>query len=178
MLMAAGSDSLIYNGRSMPPVFGSLGNEFRWRQFSLSVTLLYKFGYYFRRGSVNYYDIFFNRAPGSSDFTKRWKKPGDENSTNIPSIPKALDQNRDLFYSYSQVLVERADHIRLQNLNLSFDLERNGLKRLGMRMANIYCNWSNIGIIWRANNHKIDPDKLSGYRQPTMLTIGFRGTFK
>lgn len=178
LLLRSGFDSLIYHGRSSPSVFGSLTNEFKWKQFSLNVMLLYKFGYYFRRKSVNYYSIFDGTSQGSSDFARRWQKTGDENITNVPAFPESNDMNRDLFYNYSQALVERADHIRLHNINLAFDLERNALKKLGLRMANIYCNYSNVGIIWRANNYKIDPDKLSGYPQPAIFTIGVRGTLK
>jgi hypothetical protein len=178
MLLRSGFDSLVYHGRSSPSTFGSITNEFRWKQLSLNVMLLYKFGYYFRRKSVNYYSIFDGTSQGSSDFARRWQKPGDENSTNVPAFPATNDMNRDLFYNYSQALVERADHIRLQNIHLGFDLERNTLKKLGLRMANIYCNYSNVGIIWRANNYKIDPDKLSSYPQPAIFTIGVRGTFK
>lgn len=177
MLLAPGSDSLIYHGRSSPPVFGSLTNEFKWKQISIAVMLLYKFGYFFRKASVNYYEI-FNGAKGSSDFDRRWQKPGDENATNVPSIPQTVDQNRDLFYNYSEALIARADHIRFQNIQLSFYLEGNLLKRLGLRMGNLYCNASNLGIIWRANKYNIDPDKLSGYPQPAIFTIGFKGTFK
>jgi hypothetical protein len=178
MLLRSGFDSLFYHGRSSPSAFGSLTNEFRWKQLSLNVMLLYKFGYYFRRKSVNYYSIFDGTSQGSSDFARRWQKPGDENITTVPAFPVTNDLNRDLFYNYSTPLVERADHIRLQNIHLGFDLERNALKKLGLRMANIYCNYSNVGIIWRANNYKIDPDKLSGYPQPAIFTIGVRGTFK
>ena len=140
--------------------------------------LLYKFGYFFRRRSVNYYSIFNGASQGSTDFAKRWKKAGDENINKVPSFPESNDLNRDLFYNYSQALVERADHIRLQNIHLGYDLERNTLKKLGLRSANIYCNYSNVGILWRANKHNIDPDKLSGYPQPAIFTIGVRATLK
>lgn len=180
MVTARGPGSLNYHGRATPALFGALTNDFGCKQLNLSVTLLYKFSYYFRRQSVFYTNIFNGTSAGSSDFDRRWKYTGDEVKTNIPSMPLTLtpDYNRDLFYNYSSVLVERADHIRVNNIHLSYDLEGNALKKLGLRIANVYFNCSNVGIIWRANQYHIDPDKLTGYPQPRTFTLGFRGTFK
>jgi TonB-dependent starch-binding outer membrane protein SusC len=180
MLTDPGYSSLVYHGRATPAFFGSITNDFNWKQLNLSVTLLYKFNYYFRKSSIHYYDLFMGNASGSEDFANRWKTPGDEKRTNVPSMPVTLtpDPNRDYFYNYSTVLVQRADHIRLQNIQLGYNLEGSVLKKLGLRTANLYVNASNIGIIWRANDWKVDPDKLSGYPQTALLTIGFRATFK
>lgn len=179
MLGTNGYDSLTYHGRSTPSLFGSFTNNFYWKQFSLSVTLLYKFYYYFRRNSVNYYNIFNGSSKGSADFNQRWQK-GKENNTTVPSMPVTAtpDPDRDLFYKYSSALIERGDHIRLQNINLTYDLGRKTVNKLYLRTGNFYVNCSNVGIVWRANKHQIDPDKLTGYPQPAIFTIGFKGTFK
>lgn len=180
MVNEAGSSSLVYNGRATPGVFGSMLNDFEWKQFNLSVMLTGKFNYYFRKQSINYYNLYNGTSQGSSDFKNRWQQPGDEKHTNVPSMPVTAnpDPNRDFFYNYSDVLVARGDHIRLQNLHLGYDLNLKALKKLQLRMANIYFNCSNIGIIWKANHWGIDPDKLTGYPQPVQYAIGFRGTFK
>jgi TonB-dependent starch-binding outer membrane protein SusC len=179
MLGSYGYDSLRYHGRSTPSLFGSFTNNLYWKQFSLSVTLLYKFNYYFRRNSVNYTSIYNGSSNGSADFSQRWQK-GKENNTTVPSMPVTAtpDAIRDLFYTYSSVLIERGDHIRLQNIHLTYDLGRRAVNKLYLRTGNFYVNCSNPGIVWRANKHKIDPDKLTGYPQPAIFTIGFKGTFK
>ncbi|WP_205514181.1 TonB-dependent receptor plug domain-containing protein [Longitalea arenae] len=180
MIMARGSSSLTYHGRATPPIFGSITNDFNFKQWNLSITVSYKLNYYFRRQSINYYDLYQGVPAGSADFSRRWQQPGDEKTTTVPSIPVSVepDHNRDIFYNFSSVLVEKADHLRLQNIHLSYDLEGRALKKGRLRLANIYLNCSNPGIIWRANKWGIDPDQLSGYRQPVLYTIGFRGTFK
>jgi len=180
MVTAPGYSTLVYSGRSTPAIFGSLTNDFGWKQFDLSVTLLYKFNYYFRKNSVNYYNIFNGISHGSTDFDHRWQQKGDEAKTSVPSMPLTVihDENRDFFYNYSDALVRRADHIRLQTIHLGYGLERDALKKLHLRMATVYFNVSNIGIIWSANKDHIDPDQLTGYLQPKIFTIGFRGTFK
>jgi TonB-linked SusC/RagA family outer membrane protein len=179
MLTTNGYDSLTYHGRSTPSLFGSFTNNLYWKQFGLSVTLLYKFNYYFRRNSVRYVDIFNGSSKGSADFNQRWQK-GNENNTTVPSMPVTAkpDVMRDFFYTYSSALIERGDHIRLQNIHLTYDLGRKTVNKLYLRTGNFYFNWSNVGILWRANKHQLDPDKLTGYPQPAIFTIGFKGTFK
>jgi TonB-linked SusC/RagA family outer membrane protein len=177
MLTASGYDSLIYHGRSTPPVFGTLINQFSWKQFTLSTTILYKLNYYFRRQSINYSGLLDGSSPGSADFSLRYK-PGLATNTNIPSMQYPFNKNRDLFYNFSQTLIERADHIRLQNIQLGFDLEKKALQKLQLKTCTIYVNLSNLGIIWKANDRGIDPDKLTEYPQPLMLSVGIRGTFK
>ena len=53
---ATGAD-LQYNGPSIPPYFGSVRNTFGYQGISLSFNVTYKFGYYFRKNSVNYYNL-------------------------------------------------------------------------------------------------------------------------
>jgi TonB-linked SusC/RagA family outer membrane protein len=173
-----GSDSLHYWGRSTPLIFGSITNELSYKRFSLSFTFNFKLGYYYREPSVNYSNIFNGSDPGSKDFAKRWQKAGDEARTHVPAMQFPANSFRDYFYIFSDPLVKRADFIRLHNIHLSYDLERTALRKLHMRLANLYLNCNNAGIVWRANKSKYDPDRLQGFPEPTIITFGFRGTFK
>lgn len=153
-----GLDDLIYHGPQSAPVFGSLRNSFSYAQFSLSFNLTFKLSYYFRRNSINYYNLFYNNA-GHQDYEKRWQQPGDELTSQIPSFPKQLnDINRALIYERSPELVEKGDHIRLQDIQLGYDLSGKHLNRIGIRSLrlNMYC--ANMGILWRKNKQGLDPD--------------------
>lgn len=148
-------DSLVYHGRALPPVFGSLGNTFNYKGFSLSFNVNYRFGYYFIRPSINYSSL-FTTGNGHEDYALRWQKAGDELFTQVPSFTDQLNANRDAFYTNSEILVEKGDHIRLQDISLAynFPLKANAyLKRL-----NIYLYINNLGILWKASETKIDPD--------------------
>ena len=151
---------LKYIGSANPTVFGSLLNSFSYKQFSFSFNIVYKFGYYFRRNSINYNDLFSGVSPGHPDFDKRWKRQGDENRTNVPSLTftSSDEQDRDVFYANSQVLAERGDHIRLQDIQLSYDLPRRSFAKIPLQAIRFYLYANNIGIIWRANHEGIDPD--------------------
>jgi hypothetical protein len=104
-------------------------------------------------------------------------KPGDEKFTNTPSLRYPIDNPRDGFYTYSDVLVEKGDHIRLQDLQLSYDITRKEINRLPIQLIRLYFYANNIGILWKANNKGIDPDYITGYPNPRTLSIGIRADF-
>ncbi len=172
--------NLVYAGSATPTFFGSFRNSFTWKQFDFSFNILYKFGYYFRRPSINYYALFSGSSPGHPDFDKRWMNPGDEKITNVPSLSYSTDPLRDIFYTYSQALIEKGDHIRLQDIRLSYDLKKPPFAKQFMQSAQIYMYANNIGILWRANHQGIDPDAVPGitnYPDPKSLTIGIKLDF-
>ncbi|MFC0264796.1 SusC/RagA family TonB-linked outer membrane protein [Fontibacter flavus] len=149
-------DDLIYHGTSRPNIFGALRNDFYWKGFSLSVNLSYRLGYYYRRESI----IYGNQLGlgGHGDYALRWQNPGDELKTNVPSKPNATNTNRDNLYIFSEALVERGDHIRLQDIRLGYNIDKTTWQNLPFRSAEIYFYANNLGIIWKASNDPIDPD--------------------
>jgi TonB-linked SusC/RagA family outer membrane protein len=146
-------NDLQYHGSTVPLYFGSVINTFNYRKFSLSFNISYKFDYYFRRDGLNYSNL-FNSGKGNGDFSKRWQKPGDEQSTHVPSMIYPLNGFREDFYAKSSALVERADHIRLQDVTFGYLLSG---KNKYFRQIKLYANLSNVGILWRANKSGIDP---------------------
>jgi TonB-linked SusC/RagA family outer membrane protein len=170
-------DKLTYHGSAVPVTFGSLLNSFEWRHISLSVNLVYKLGYYFRRSSVSYSSLFENWA-GHADYAHRWQKPGDEKLTDVPSLiyPNS-NPNRDFFYLEAPLLVERGDHIRLQDISLSYDIA--GInKKWPVKNIRVYTYISNIGILWKENKSGLDPDYFGGgYPLPLTFSIGLKSNF-
>jgi TonB-linked SusC/RagA family outer membrane protein len=169
-------NNMVYGGSQIPTVFGNLLNFLSFHNFSISANIVYKFGYVFRRPSIDFATIFPLSGPGAvhSDYLLRWKKPGDENITNIPSLVYPNNTTRNNIYTYSDVLVEKGDHIRLQDINLSYDLK---IKNNTIKAAKFFAVLSNIGIIWRANKYNIDPDFIQGYPNPFMVTAGAKFEF-
>lgn len=148
-------DSLVLHGSAVPTAFGSFRNDFSLGGFSLSINLTYKMGYYFRRQAVspNYADVLTGYT--HQDYQRRWQKSGDEAFTDIPSFVYPSNPNRSTFYRFSQTLVEKADHLRMQDVRLSYTLP--DFKK-GPANAQIYLFAANLGILWRANKYGIDPD--------------------
>lgn len=77
--------NIVYVGSGSPLYFGSLINTFMWKQLSVSINISYRFNYYFLKPSIRYSGL-VNYGVGTSDYEKRWKNPGDELITNVPSF--------------------------------------------------------------------------------------------
>lgn len=153
-------DDLLYNGRVQPSLFGSLGNTFTWKEWSMTFRMTYKFKYSFRRETIIYSSL-FSRWSGHGDYNKRWKQPGDELHTDIPAMLYPVPSSEENFYRYAEPFVERGDHIRLDYINLSYHFPNNGRGMVWLKDATITFNINNLGIIYRKNRVGIDPDYSS-----------------
>lgn len=169
-------DDLEYFGSAIPTKFGSLINAVSYKNISLQIGISFKLGYWFRRNSINYTDL-FNNWRGHSDYALRWQKPGDETQTNVPVNLYTTNSNRDAFYNGSSVLVEKGDHIRLQYINLAYDFKKSTNNTRGIKGLQVFFNASNLGLLWKANKAGIDPDFNIGANSivtPANYTIGMR----
>ena len=171
LINPAAISDIVYNGPSRPVFFGGLNNSFFWKGFTLTGNISYKLGYYFRRNSIRYGEL-FNGWAGNSDFTRRWQKPGDEKTTEVPSMVYPADANRDAFYSFSQALVDKGDHIRLQDISLSYSFNPDW-RGMPFHSFQVYTYINNVGILWRANKDGIDPDYYLSGQFPAPKTISF-----
>ncbi|SEB21659.1 SusC/RagA family TonB-linked outer membrane protein [Pedobacter hartonius] len=175
-ILAAPISSTKYFGSLVPVYFGSLRNSFNYSGFMVSVNLLYKFGYYFRRPSseiVQYGQLFNSNRLQGAEYSRRWQKPGDELSTNVPSLKYPASGIKDNFYYYSDINVLKADHIRLQEINLSYTFKNHNWF---IKNPRIYTNISNLGVIWRANKYGLDPD-INDYPNPRTYALGLSANF-
>lgn len=169
-------DEMVYNGPAEPVYFGAWRNTIQWKNISLSFNISYKLGYFFRRPSVNYSNL-FSSWTGSSDYAKRWQKPGDENKTNVPSLVYPDPYGRDAFYQFSQTLVDNAGNIRLEDIRLSYQLNKKQWKLLPSSGLEIYLYANNLGILWEANKDGIDPYYVSAPKIEKSISLGIHFSF-
>lgn len=171
---------LRYHGPAMPTVYGNMTNTFDWRGFSLTANIVYKFGHYFRKPSLNYSTLFtaITGMLGSEEYARRWQKPGDEAFTNVPSIVYPLVSTRDLFYNNSEITVDRADNIRLQYVMLSYRFSKSNWPKLPFASLELYINARDLGIIWKATDSNLDPEySEAAIPQAKSTAIGIRAGF-
>mgnify|MGYP006144554793 FL=1 len=168
-------ENINYHGSSRPTFYGALRNDLSWKNLSLSVNVSYRMGYYYRRNSIAYGQLFSGRI-SHEDYSNRWQNPGDENTTYIPSLPQFNNFNRNEFFRFSEHLVERADHIRLQDIRLSYNFFRSQIPRLPFRSVELYGYVNNIGILWKSSNERIDPD-FQDMRPLRTYSMGLRIQF-
>jgi TonB-linked SusC/RagA family outer membrane protein len=159
-------ENLEYNGPARPTVFGGLNNVFSFQKLTLAFNISYKFGYYFRKPTVNYYNLYNSNISSNmnADFGNRWQKSGDEATTNVPSMGGFGENDfRDKFYKSSSATIARGDHIRLQDVTISFDFDHSNWKNIPVKHLQLYFYANNLGIIWKANNFGLDPDYIPDY---------------
>ncbi|RYG06443.1 MAG: SusC/RagA family TonB-linked outer membrane protein [Chitinophagaceae bacterium] len=169
------SNNLVYVGPSSPTHFGSFINTFSLDRFAVSFNLSYRLGYFRQKRSMHY-SSFASDGIGHQDYADRWRVPGDELRTNVPSFIYPLNQARDVFYSLSEVNMIRGDNIRLDYVNLSYSVNASTW-RFPFRTLDVFANASNVGMLWKANKYNIDPDYVSTVPPSKGFTFGFRGSF-
>ncbi|HVW62182.1 MAG TPA: hypothetical protein VHC48_19160, partial [Puia sp.] len=119
----------------------------------------------------------FNTWVGNGDYARRWQHPGDEHTTYVPSVGYPGSDARDFFYLNSSVLVERADHIRLEDIQLSYDLSRDRYPWLPFGNVRLYSYVANAGILWRANKSGIDPYYINIPKEGRRYSVGINVNF-
>ncbi|TDQ81700.1 TonB-linked SusC/RagA family outer membrane protein [Sphingobacterium yanglingense] len=164
-------EDIKYGGATLPRHFGSILTELSYNDFQISIGLNYKFGHWFRQPTINYSDL-FSRGRGHLDYLDRWQKEGDEQHTDIPSRPDhSVTPMRDFVYQYADVLLKRADHIRLKDVRFSYTFS--GKMRQVFKGITVFGYVDNVGLIWTANKLDIDPEYvLSDYSAMRNYVLG------
>ncbi|RYD96481.1 MAG: SusC/RagA family TonB-linked outer membrane protein [Sphingobacteriales bacterium] len=181
MAMAAeantkGTDgNIVYIGPASPVHFGSLIGNFKWLRFTATINLSYKLGYYFTKPAFSSQALIGGIE--QADYADRWKKPGDELITDIPAFNYPNSSDRDAFYATSEINVIKGDHLRLRYINLSYRIFSSSKKRSVYSNLEIYGNIANLGILWRANKDKLDPDNPATLPPSRTISLGIRSNF-
>jgi hypothetical protein len=96
----------------------------------------------------------------TTDFLNRWKKPGDEKVTNIPSYIPGFESyfTRNVsYYTQGDINVVSASYAKIRDINLSFKLPDNLLKKIKVKSASFTLQATNF-MVWTANKKGIDPE--------------------
>ncbi|QRQ59792.1 SusC/RagA family TonB-linked outer membrane protein [Sphingobacterium multivorum] len=164
-------DDLVDMGLKFPPYAGVFRNTFSYGNFSLSASMDYKFGFYFKRNTINYSQL-FTSGVGHMDYLKRWQVPGDENVTSVPVFPVDKNISRDGLYVNSALMYEKGDFLRLADLQLSYRTFPGFLKNKECRL---FATVRNVAWIYRANALGLIPDMPNvTYPNPRTWIMGFQ----
>lgn len=160
-------DELVYHGSTRPNYFAFWRHTISYKAFAVSANIGGEFGHYFRTPTIHYGTL-FNNWLTHSDFDVRWQQPGDEQRTTVPSMVYPANTNRERFYEFSEVNVESASHIRLQDIRLEY----NPVLRKANRNISLYIMGQNLGFIWLANSRGLDPSNPNGLMPQKTFSIG------
>ena len=173
-------DDLLDVGVSIPPLYGSLRNELSWSGFSLSALISWKLNYVFRRNSMSpgrEYDE-HGAIDYHMDYRLRWKKTGDEKNTIVPAGAGENTQAGSYAYRYTEALITKGDHVRLQDINISYRLTPQQVTRLPVQSIRFNAYARNLGVLWKANKNNIDPDYHNmEHTAPKTFALGIQVDF-
>ena len=164
-------------GTKVAPYAFGFSNSFKIYNFDLSFLITGKFGHKFMRTGFNYPSM----GGGSALPNKYYSEV--VNSDPMDMVPIPFDKSEplyyfwDRFYPYLDYLVESAAHIRLQEVNLTYNMPKHWLQRIGINQLSIYAQGNNL-CSWFKNKYKEDPEHpLGSIPLQATYTFGLRFDF-
>lgn len=153
---------ILYMGTTQPKWSGGFNNNFRYNAFELQVNIIFNLGYVMRRDvNSRYTGVNAQSANFHSEFKDRWKKPGDENFTDVPSfIPiSSLNTSRrsTFYYMLGDQNVLDASFAKIRDMTLSYTLPNTLIGKWNINRARIFAQMGNV-MLWHANKAGIDPE--------------------
>lgn len=174
--------AIVYAGTTEPADMASLNLSLRYKQWDFSCLWVYQGGHRLRNTDLpmlgNSYNAVLrsyvtNLAPVNKDIVNRWRKPGDEATTDVPA---AIFAENPLFssagstiYGYADINVINAVNLRLANISLSYTLPSMWVQKAGLSSARVQMNVENAFTFARSDAAKY---LLGGYNAPNYV-LGF-----
>ena len=180
------------DGIGVPVFQGGLSNYVGFRQFGLSFNFTFSFGNKVRLLRLCE-DANVTPYPGMNvrrEFVDRWRKPGDEEFTNIPGLVpdeiqslvwwagkdyKFADYNYYSLYDYSDIRVVNGDYLKLQSLSLRYNVDNAICKHLGLSSA--YVSLSGTNLFTLANKKLKGQDVTSQSGSAPTINLSVRPTY-
>jgi hypothetical protein len=160
------SDAVIV-GTIDPPQFGGFGTDISWKGIELNALFTYTIGavvYNNDRFNVEFPGYWYSRV--ATSLLREWQKPGD-----ITDVPSPFND----FHGETTRFVEKADHLRLRNVTLSYSLPKSVLQRMKITSLKVFAQGQNLKV-WH-NFQGWDPEItsgiLAGAQYPQLRTITF-----
>ena len=178
---------LVYSGQSEPDFSGGFNTRLRWKNFNIGVDFAVALGA--KKRLPNPYSTFtYGKMPDifsnlSKELNDRWKQPGDEAHTNIPSLytsvrdlynlnlPNGLYDNIYSMWAQSDVRVADASFLRCTQISMSYSLPNSICKKIGFNRIQFSANINNLFVIASDEWKGYDPEL--GYSiQPRIYSLG------
>lgn len=193
----------VVSGSREPNFAGSFYSTLRYQQWSLSASFNYALGNKIRKFAL-YKDVLDGVSSENNvrkEFTKRWRKPGDERHTQLPSLispsDPAFGENRYhwsaatpaatqgfeafadnywMMYDNSNARVVSGSYLRLSNLALRYQFTRKQLKGLPFSNLAFDAAMTNVFTLKSSALEGQDPTQ-SGFSLQTSLSLRPSFTF-
>lgn len=168
-----------YLGTTVPTYSGSFSTSLDYKNFTFAFLLTYEGGHKMRNTDLpmlrnaynsNMFSYMTQFGAVNRDIVNRWRKPGDEQHTNIPKAIFAEDPNfsSDTYtmYSNASINVINAANIRMRNISLAYNLPEHFIRQAFLRSARLQFNVENAFLIAADKNAKY---LMGGYIKPNYV---------
>ena len=182
---------LVYSGQRDPFFTGGLNLSIRYKSLTLSTSFSVLLGG--KKRLLSPYEQFGNRyfmpepdVNVNRDLLNRWKKPGDELHTIIPSLPGqnqvyiSLPNGETEYPIYvweeSDAMVVNASFLRCQQIGLSWNIKPGKLEKIGVSNLMLSANVNNIFVIASKRFNGFDPEVQNSVMPRTFslgINVGF-----
>ncbi|MEJ2884607.1 SusC/RagA family TonB-linked outer membrane protein [Pedobacter sp. GR22-6] len=172
-----GRDFLLKMGTEIAPYTLGFINSFKVYDFNLSFVVTGKFGHKFQRKGFNYPPSFTSKILPNKKITEVL------NGDPMKIVPLPLNENEPRYYFWGRFteslsyLIENASHIRMQEINLSYNLPLTLGSKVGMRRVQVFAQGNDLFTIV-ANKVGEDPEYPMGTLKPQpRISLGLKCEF-
>lgn len=179
---AAVADATLYMvhvGKMEPDFSTGVSFSVRYKRLSLSSGVYFSFGnqQFLAPPMKSYFSIPSEYENMSTEWVKRWRKPGDEKHTNVPSLPNKATSAKTIMrtydsgtstsyspyqlYALSDIRVVDAWQIRMNNIGVSYSFPEKSLPK-GLRSMSLSFSLSNPFQIRSSDFKGRDPEVALG----------------
>uniref|UniRef100_UPI0039A45252 SusC/RagA family TonB-linked outer membrane protein n=1 Tax=Ornithobacterium rhinotracheale TaxID=28251 RepID=UPI0039A45252 len=160
-------------GSSLPKVYGGLDNNFNYKGINLSIQLYYTFGgkIYNRLEELTMNDGATYGWQLNEKMKNAWR-PDNKDS----DIPQFVHNNPTKANQRSSRFLKDGSYVRIKNVELSYDIPKDYLKRAGIQSAKAFINADNVYTFTKYDG--LDPEQgVNGFNAfssiPNIRTITF-----
>ncbi len=147
-----------YLGNSLPKMQGGFSLTMQYGQWKLVARFNYRWGNKIVNVARMNLESMYGTENQTSTVTYRWRKDGD-----VTLIPRALN-GAGYNYQMSSRFVEDGSFLRLNNLQISYSVPKNTVKKLGLNSLSAYVTMNNLFCWTRYTG--IDPEIAAGTYTP------------
>jgi TonB-linked SusC/RagA family outer membrane protein len=168
---------MVNAGTKVAPFNIALTNQFKIHNFDISFIITGKFGHKFMHQSFDYPVMWSARVLPN----KRVSEVMNGDPMKIVPLPLNDGEPRfyfwDRFYPYLDYLVDNAGHIRMQEINLTYNVPLRWVNQTGLNRIQVYAQSNNLFVI-TFNKYHEDPEyPLGNTRLQPKFTFGLKLNF-
>ena len=159
---AGGLQSYQTVGSATPKFFGGWTNNFRYKNFNLSVLFNFAYGNKIMNNAVRNFvsptawQNGFN-IPQPNSAIRFWQGPGDTDANYPNFYDIAFDQRGSLNINSSLLYVD-ASYIRMRNVRLGYDIPASMLRKIHIGSLNVYASADNLFVVKSKDLYASDPE--------------------